>query len=144
VSKYDPRSAMRPAIKGLRRYVEKHTPASERTLHLSTADRPTPCAVLLRSLTDNGPVPDDFTAIPKTAAGFKAHVRPDGAVYKGAFELQGQRGSVVLVWGPADMTVQRAEQVATIERRALEKRHESSTLGVFAANPSTNAVKRRD
>ncbi len=127
---------MRPAIKGMRSYVTQHGPRPELTL--TATDQPVPCAVLLRSLTEGGPVPDDFTALPKTAAAFKAHVRPDGAVYKGAFELQGRRGSVVLVWGPTAMSLQRAEQVATVERMVLEKRHESSKLGIFG-NHSTNA-----
>ncbi len=132
---YSPMNAIRRATRSMNKTIAKHTPPSERPLTLAANDQPVPCAVLLASFTEGGPVPSDFIALPKTSAALKAHVRPDGAVYKGAFELQGHFGSVVLAYGPKDMTMTRAEQVATIERTVLLKRHEAHALGIFAASP---------
>lgn len=123
-------------------FTAKHTPAAEKPLQLSTTTGPIPCAVLLRSLTEKGPIPDDFTAL-QSAAAIKSHIRPDGAVYLGAFEVQGDRSSVVLVYGPATMSTEDAERVAIAERPALTARHESFLLGPFAQRPvssPTNAV----
>lgn len=122
----------------------KHTPQSERPLTLSSTTGPVPCAVLLRSLTDGGPVPDDFHGF-TSAQQIKDHVRPDGAKFIGAYELQGDRSSVVLVYGPQTLDVITAEKFATMERRALIARHESFKLGPFAARhpvapTSTNDV----
>ncbi len=123
-------------------YVQKHQPATERPLTLTTNTAPIPCAVLLKSFTDGGPVPDDFKALPKTAAALKAHVRPDGAVYKGAYELAGTPDSVVLMFGPKNLTAHRAERIAAMERLALTKRHQSFTLGQFASQPSSSQPDR--
>ena len=87
------------------------------------------------SFLENGPMPDDFKALPKTSEALKAHVRPDGGVYRGAYELQGTPGSVILMYGPANLTAQRAEKIANMERLALTKRHESFRLGPFSAQP---------
>lgn len=136
---YDPKRAIRGATKAMNSYTSKHTPPSERPLTLSSNGAPVPCAVLLRSFTENGPVPDDFKGLPKTSAALKAHVRPDGAVYIGAFQSQGAKDSVVLVYGPAKLTEKRAEEISCLERRALIKRHESFLLGPFAAPLSPRA-----
>lgn len=108
-----------------------------------TNSGPIPCAVLLRSLTDGGWVPDDFRGI-TSAQQIKDHVRPDGAKFIGAYELQGDRSSVVLMYGAPTLDVIAAEKFATIERPALVARHESFLLGPFAARPvappSTNDV----
>lgn len=132
---YSPLGAVRRATRAMNSYNTKHAAPSERPLTLETTTGPIPCAVLLRSFTENGPVPDDFAGIPRSGAAIKEHVRPDGAVFLGAFEVQGDRSSVVLVYGPPTMTTEQAEQVALLERPALAARHESFLLGPFAAHP---------
>ncbi len=136
-NEYSPLARIKEARKAMDHYVQKHTPSQEKPLTLSTNEQPIPCAVLLKSFTDGGPVPDDFKALPKTSTALKAHVRPDGGVYKGAFDLEGGKDSVVLMYGPKNLTPQRAERIAAMERLALTKRHQSFTLGQFAAQPPT-------
>lgn len=131
---YSPLRALNRVRKSMDTVSAKHTPASERPLTLSSQTGPIPCAVLLRSLAENGPVPDDFKGL-TNAADIKGHVRPDGAKYIGAYELQGDRQSVVLVYGPATLDLIAAEKMATMERPALIARHESFLLGPFAARP---------
>lgn len=126
----------------MNRFVDKHRPASERPLSLSSHALPIPCAILLRSFTDGGPVPDDFTGLPKTSAALKAHVRPDGAIYKGAYQSQGVPESVVLVYGPKNLTDARAEEIASIERHALVTRHATAALGSFARHPHRSSTSR--
>jgi hypothetical protein len=71
-----------------------------------------------------------------SSAALKAHVRADGAVYCGAFELQGHPDSVVIVFGDPALSPRDAERFATLERPALNRRFRDWRLGVFAA-PST-------
>lgn len=100
-----------------------------------------PCVVLLRALTDGhagkgwSSVPDDFHAL-TSAAAIEAHVRADGAVYVGAYQVQGHPDSVVLVYGDPSMTPQQAERYSITERPELERRHRQMLLGVFAHVPT--------
>ncbi len=141
---YSPIEGLRRARKAMDSYSQKHTPATERPLTLSTNKATLPCTILLKSFTEGGPVPDDFKALPRTAAAIKAHVRPDGAVYKGAFELQGTPDSVVLVFGPKNLTAHRAERIAAMERLDLMKRDASYRLGPYAAKPAASVVPPSD
>jgi hypothetical protein len=94
--------------------------------------RADPCCVLLKMLTDGGPIPDDFKGL-RSSQAIREHVRSDGAVYRGAFELQGRPDSVVLVYGDPTLTDQQAERLSVIERPALERRYSDWTLGPFSA-----------
>ncbi len=131
---FDPKKSVRKATQAMNSYTRKHS-QGERPLELSTNTLPVPCAVLLKSFTDNGPVPPDFVALPRTSAALKAHVRPDGAIYKGAYQVQGDPDSVVLMYGPKNLTEKRAAEIANLERLALKRRHEAKQLGQFARNP---------
>ncbi len=137
--KYDPRAGIRGATKAMNAFVRKSHPTGRRDLTLSTNDQPVPCAVLLKSFVEDGPVPDDFKGLPKSSQSLKDHVRPDGAVYKGAFQLQGTKDSVILMYGPKNLTETRAEQIANMERLALTQRHASFVLGPFAARPEPSS-----
>lgn len=132
---YSPLGALKRTRRAMDSVTAKHTPQSERPLTLSTTTGPVPCAVLLRSIVERGPVPDDFSGF-SSAAQIKDHVRPDGAKFIGAYELQGDRTSVVLVYGPPTLDLIAAEKMATMERPALIARHESHLLGPFAARPA--------
>lgn len=90
--------------------------------------------VLLKMLTDDGPVPDDIRGL-LTGAALRSHVRADGAVYRGAFETQGAPDSVVLVWADPSVSDERCLLMANMERPALERRYHDWTLGPFAATP---------
>lgn len=127
---YNPRSAIGAAIRGMDGYVKQHSKPAPVELVKPTAAAP--CAVLLRSIVEGGPVPDDFANVPKTADGLRSFVRADGAVYRGAFELQGKPGSIVMVWGDPSLSMKGAERIATQERPALEQRHAQAKLGPFA------------
>jgi hypothetical protein len=140
---YDPRDAIKRATRSMNSYVKKH----ERPVQLltdkanpgdapltTTATEPGVCVVLLKSITEGlaRVVPDDFQSI-RSADDIKAHVRPDGAVFLGAYELQNTPESLCLVYGPASLLPEKAERLATLERPALMRRHEQAHLGPFAA-----------
>lgn len=139
MSKYNPLDGLKNAKRAMDTYVRKH----ERPVQLvsdnpgdvpvtSTATDPGVCVVLLKSLTEGlKVVPDDFLTL-TTAEAIKGHVRPDGAVYLGAFDLQNTPESTVLVYGPASMNPEKVERLATLERPALTRRHAQAQLGPFA------------
>lgn len=131
---YSPIGALKRTRRAMDTVSAKHRPPADTPLSLATTSGPIPCAVLLRSLVERGPVPDDFQGLTNAAA-IKEHVRPDGASFIGAYELQGDRGSVVLVYGPKTLDMIAAEKLATMERPALIARHETAKLGPFAAKP---------
>jgi hypothetical protein len=146
VSQYDPRDAIKRTTRAMNSYVKKH----ERPIQLhsdtnvgdvaltSTATEPGVCVILLKSLTEDirTVVPDDFHPL-RTALALQEHVRPDGAVFLGAYELQNTPDSLCLVYGPASLLPEKAERLATLERPALMRRHEQARLGPFAAAPDT-------
>lgn len=146
---YDPRQGIKNAVRAMNTYVKKHErpelitgePKNLPDVGLaSVAQEPAPCVVLLRSFTDGNRdiVPDDFFAL-RTAKDLQAHVRPDGAIYLGAYELQNTPDSLCMVYGPASMTSEKAERLATLERPALMRRHTQAQLGPFAAAPTPTA-----
>lgn len=149
MSQYDPRDAIKRATRSMNSYVKKH----ERPVQLltdkanpgdvpltSVATEPGVCVVLLKSLTEglSTVVPEDFHAL-RSADSIQSHVRPDGAVYLGAFELQNTPESLCLVYGPASLLPEKAERLATLERPALMRRHEQARMGPFAATPTPTA-----
>lgn len=134
---YSPLKAIRRATSAMNKYVRDAKdvmgrPINAPDLTLSVNPKAAPCVVLLRSLTDGGPVPDDFTEI-RSGEAIKNHKRSDGAVFKGAFELQNTKDSLCLVYGDESMTRAEAERAATLERPALMARHHNWTLGPFGA-----------
>lgn len=130
---YSPLKALNRTRRAMDSATAKHAPASDRPLTLTTSTGPIPCAVLLRSFVEGGPVPDDFAALPKTALAIQQHVRPDGAAFRGAFEMQGDKSSLVLVYGGPSLDIIQAEKMAFMERPALTARHESFLLGPFSS-----------
>jgi hypothetical protein len=113
---------------------ERVIPGTEVAAPIAVVQRAAPCCVLLKMLTDGGPVPDDFTRLTSSSA-LRDHVRSDGAVYLGAFEVQGKPDSVVLVYGDPSMPVANAERLASLERPSLERRYADWQLGIFASAP---------
>lgn len=147
---YDPRHGIKNAVRAMNTYVKKHErpqlvtgePKNLPDVGLTnTATEPGVCVVLLKSFTDGvrDVVPDDFHAL-RTGKQLQEHVRPDGAIYLGAFELQNTPDSVCLVYGPASMQSEKAERLATLERPALMRRHDLAQLGPFAAAPDTSTA----
>ena len=135
---YDPRTAGRFAFNA-RRAARPSAPAAlldDATTLATQSDKASVCAVLLMSFSeDNGPVPDDFRAIVDKRA-IKAYVRPDGAVYRGAFESNGV--DCVMVWGDPTTPESVIQRVAELERPALQQRYRAWKLGPFAFHrPST-------
>jgi len=135
---YDPRTAGRFAFNA-RRAARPSAPAAlldDATTLATQSDKASVCAVLLVSFSeDDGPVPDDFRAIVDKRA-IKEYVRPDGAVYRGAFESNGV--DCVMVWGDPTTPESVIKRVAELERPALQQRYRAWKLGPFAFHrPST-------
>jgi hypothetical protein len=135
---YDPRTAGRFAFNA-RRAARPSAPAAlldDATTLATQSDKAAVCAVLLVSFSeDDGPVPDDFRAIVDKRA-IKEYVRPDGAVYRGAFESNGV--DCVMVWGDPTTPESVIKRVAELERPALQQRYRAWKLGPFAFHrPST-------
>ncbi len=135
---YDPRTAGRFAFNA-RRAARPSAPAAlldDATTLATQSDKASVCAVLLMSFSeDDGPVPDDFRAIVDKRA-VKQYVRPDGAVYRGAFESNGV--DCVMVWGDPTTPESVIKRVAELERPALQQRYRAWKLGPFAFHrPST-------
>lgn len=135
---YDPRTAGRFAFNA-RRAARPSAPAAllDDAATLATqSDKAAVCAVLLVSFSaDDGPVPDDFRAITDKRA-IKNYVRPDGAVYRGAFESNGV--DCVMVWGDPTTPESVITRVAELERPALQQRYRAWKLEPFAfTRPST-------
>ena len=135
---YDPRTAGKLAFNA-RRAARPSAPAAllDDAATLATqSDKASVCAVLLVSFSeDDGPVPDDFRAITDKRA-IKTYVRPDGAVYRGAFESNGV--DCVMVWGDPTTPESVIKRVAELERPALQQRYRAWKLGPFAfTRPST-------
>lgn len=96
------------------------------------------CCVLLLALTNGSKmVPDDFHNVEKSGAGLRAYARPDGGVYRGAFEIAKQPASVVLVYGDPLMSEQDAQRASMAYRARLVELYEGEralgALGPFAA-----------
>jgi hypothetical protein len=135
---YDPRTAGRFAFNA-RRAARPSAPAAlldDATTLATQSDKASVCAVLLMSFSeDDGPIPDDFRAIVDKRA-IKEYVRPDGAVYRGAFESNG--ADCVMVWGDPTTPESVIKRVAELERPALQQRYRAWKLGPFAFHrPST-------
>ena len=135
---YDPRTAGRVAFNA-RRAARPSAPAAlldDATALATQSDKASVCAVLLMSFSeDDGPVPDDFRAIVDKRA-IKEYVRPDGAVYRGAFESNGV--DCVIMWGDPTTPESVIKRVAELERPALQQRYRAWKLGPFAFHrPST-------
>ena len=135
---YDPRTAGKLAFNA-RRAARPSAPAAlldDATTLATQSDKASVCAVLLVSFSeDDGPVPDDFRAITDKRA-IKTYVRPDGAVYRGAFESNGV--DCVMVWGDPTTPESVIKRVAELERPALQQRYRAWKLGPFAfTRPST-------
>lgn len=136
---YDPRTAGKLAFNA-RRAARPSAPAAivdDATTLTAQSAKAAPCAILLRSLVEDGPMPDDFRALVDKRA-LKQYVRPDGAVFRGAFEFSGASRALVMVWGDPATPEAVIQRVAELERPALEQRHQAWKLGPFACTrPST-------
>ncbi len=121
---------------------ERIIPGTEVAAPLAIVKRADTVCVLLKMLTDDGPVPPDIKGL-FSATAIKNHVREDGGIFRGAYELPHEPESVVLVWADPSVSDERCLIMANMERPALERRYTQWTLGPFAAvpalsTPSTN------
>lgn len=138
---YDPLKS----LSGLRRDMQKEIaskgelviPGTAVTAPLAVERKADTVCVLLKMLTDDGPVPDDIRGLFSGPA-IKAHVRADGGVFRGAFEVAGRPDSVVLVWADPSLSDERCLIMASMERPALERRYQQWILGPFASHSHLN------
>src|SRR5689334_3440310 len=122
---YSPLGSLTTLRRAMQDEIAKHEhviPGSQVAPPLAVTERAAPCCILLQTLVEGGPVPDDLIGI-TTGAQLKAHVRPDGAVYQGAYEVMGQPDSVVIVYADQSLKPGAAEHLANMERPALVARH---------------------
>ena len=132
------------SLSGLRQSMQKEIsakgelviPGTEVQAPLEVVRKADTVCVLLKMLTDDGPVPDDIKGLFSGTA-LKNHVRADGAVFRGAYELQDQPDSVVIVFADPSLSDERCLIMANMERPALERRYRAWTLGPFASRPIT-------
>lgn len=115
---YDPKSALR-AFRHHKVGLPK--PQDQYTIK----PRPQLLCVLLTDFSKRAPsLPDDLQALERTGTAIKDHVRGDGGVFLGSYELPHTPSSVVLVWGdplldPSAViraTHQFRRDLATVER----------------------------
>lgn len=108
----------------------------------SPSASPAACALLLLAfMNGSSMVPDDFSAVGKTADELRSYVRPDGGVYLGAFEVVDDPGGVVVVFGDPAMSRAEAQDIALHYRAQLVSRYEESRA-TAASVPEPVAVYR--
>jgi hypothetical protein len=106
----------------------------------SRADRPqTLCILLLGFVAGTAVLPDDFDNVERTATALKAHVRPDGGVYLGAYQAPRDAAGVVVVFGDPLMEQKEAMQSSIVFRGKLlaqmDRFDAAKALGPFAPQP---------
>ena len=81
------------------------------TLHVEQSETPVPtekiappllCFPLAAFAGYSPDLPSDFSLVERTAKGLQSHIRPDGAVFLGLHEVQGEPETGVVVFGPSD------------------------------------------
>lgn len=140
---YDPRSAYLGLQQGLKTLQSQATAAQPPvglidvhgapvSAQVDTA--PKTCCVLLMAFMHRHPmVPDDFHNVPRTKAGIEAYVRPDGAIYLGAYELPKDPFGTVLVWGDPALTQAQVAAASIAYRKKVVDT--AMGLGPFSATP---------
>jgi hypothetical protein len=121
---YDPTAALQALIKGATPTISDG-PLVPKT-GVTVTERPaTLCFLLLQFTTPNNSLPEDFFNLPrekgKSGAALKAHVRPDGGVFLGAFEAPTDPAGVVVVFGDPLMRESEAVQVSREYRTMVTK-----------------------
>jgi hypothetical protein len=120
VSDYDPKSA-------LKRFTEagglKGRPVGKRVgpAYDIKARSPFLCFPLMAWLDKNDALPQDIKDLPTSSKALKEHVRPDGGVYLGAFELPDDSGSTVIVFGEATTRHEDAKNASILFRQKLAR-----------------------
>lgn len=66
-------------------------------------------------------LPEDIRALPLVSGALRGHVRPDGSVYCGAYELPNQPQSTIIVFGDALLSHEDAIAASVEFRRRLER-----------------------
>lgn len=126
---YDPTNALKALVRAGRQ-VSRPSMTSGGELQAAgkplyeTQPRPdTLCFLLLQFTTPNNSLPEDFYNIPrekgKSSAALKAHVRPDGGVFVGAFEAPDDPAGVVIVFGDPLMSENEAVKMSQQYRKQV-------------------------
>jgi hypothetical protein len=118
--KYDPTSALKAVRDALKQY--EPSPARGRLLGpdekpigqpiapaYEMKEGPAVLCFLLREWAEGQcALPDDFDDLPKSGKALKEHVRPDGGVYLGAFDSQGDPLGVIIMFGDPALPLRQA------------------------------------
>ncbi len=87
-------------------------------------------------------LPDDFDTVERSSRGLRTHIRPDGAMYLGAFEFAGDEDGlgVIVVYGDPKMPIEEGREHARRFRHQLFKQMDDfdahKSLGPFAGKPT--------
>lgn len=117
---YDPRSALRMFRKAKQDGTAIAVEASglvdaSGTPAAAPVTRPqTLCVLLVGFVFGTSVLPDDFDRVEKSAGALKAHTRPDGGVFLGAFEMPHDPAGVVVVFG--DPLMEMRDVIAASQR----------------------------
>lgn len=120
MSEYDPKSA-------LKKFSEaggfKGKPIGKRVgpAYDLKARAPFFCFPLMAFAMRDEHLPQDIKDLPTSSKSLKEHVRPDGGVYLGAFELPDDAGSTIVVYGEATTTQDEAKQASILFRQRLAR-----------------------
>lgn len=79
------------------------------------------CFPLMAFVERSRNLPEDFHGLAPSSQSLKAHVRPDGGVFLGLFELPNQEGSGIVVFGDPLMARDEAIGVSIAFRRKLQR-----------------------
>ncbi len=118
---YDPKSALKILKKNnampARKPVGPNIPDAYRM-----GSRPQPlCFPLMAWLDGAKALPEDILAVPLSSKVLKEHVRPDGGMFLGLFELPDQPASGIVVFGDPLMSRENAIAVSIHFRRRLTR-----------------------
>lgn len=144
---YDPKSALRLVKDAMRSKptveVKGLLKADGKPVYEAAKRADTLCVLLLGFVHGTAVLPDDFDTVERSAKGLKAHVRPDGGVYLGAFQTPHDPAGVVVVYGDPLMEMQDAIRASLVFRKGVQAQMETfdshKSLGPFAAQPEPSA-----
>jgi len=146
MSDYDPKSALKIFANHARaqRAVNRLTIGASKDPYEGRQKAETLCVLLASFVNGSAVLPDDFDTVEKTGKGLKAHVRPDGGVFVGAFELPHDPTSVIVVYGDPLMDGKEAVYASLSFRRLLRQQlelEEKKVLGPFATPDPPTALE---
>ncbi len=143
---YDPKTAAR----ALRKHQNDSLPRTDKPTGIVTSKgeptyavkkRPETFAMPLRAFAEYAAaLPADFRDVERSGAGLKAHTRPDGGVYIGAFDMPDDASNTILVFGDPLMPLDVAKHVSILFRRKLMQLAETDARARKSDTPDDPSI----